>query len=139
MEMSPQHAYRYAANVVQGRWEEGEEIIRTDPEYSFYYALNFVEGRWEDGEASIKTSAEFSYKYALFVLKRRWEEGEAAIIRSPEFCYKYAKDVIGGPLPEPMHVAMYMADSNNKWVKKYVGAKKYKMKIRHEKDDVQGT
>jgi len=46
----------------------------------------------------------------------------------PCWLYTYAKDIIKGRLPSTMHNKMIvfgMIDSSDKYVKKYLGAKKY--------------
>jgi hypothetical protein len=46
----------------------------------------------------------------------------------PIWLYLYAKDVIKGRLPNVMHnkmISFGIIDSKNKYVKKYLGAKKY--------------
>ena len=61
--------------------------------------------------------------------KEGWEEYERDIIDDPHDCYEYARCIIKGRLPEHMHTAMVMhsfSQPDNKWVKKYLGAKKYK-------------
>jgi len=39
------YSYRYALNVVKGRWIEAEDIIMNDSIYSSYYAVNVIEGK----------------------------------------------------------------------------------------------
>ena len=49
-------------------------------------------------------------------------------MKCPAWLYIYAKDVIKGRLPTVMHnkmIAFGIIDSSDKYVKKYLGAKKY--------------
>jgi hypothetical protein len=40
----PFYSYRYARNIIEGRFIEGEKIISTDPDYSYFYSLNIIKG-----------------------------------------------------------------------------------------------
>jgi len=135
--------------------ESLEQIISKDAYYSYFYARNVIKGRWKLGEAAISEDAIHSYFYARDIIKRRFVLGEAAISESPWYIhaqwwyaydvikgnwtpelammcpywlYIYAKDVIKGRLPTVMHnkmISFGIIDSKNKYVKKYLGAKKY--------------
>jgi len=149
-------SYFYARDVIDGRWELGEAAISENAEMSFWYAREIIGGRWELGEAAISQDARSSYLYALYVYARyvidRFVLGEAAISKDAEYAeryakyfmkgnwtpelavmcpcwlYTYAKDVVKGRLPSTMHNKMIvfgMIDSSDKYVKKYLGAKKY--------------
>lgn len=120
----------YYAKAMGRRWEPGEQKILKvkDPATCFDYAKNVIQGRWLEAERVIVKDKEFAMQYAVSIVKGRWEDGEDVIIKDPELCYLYAKDVIRGRLPDKMHNAMVMysfSDPSNKWVKKYLGAKKY--------------
>ena len=69
---APYWCYWYAAEVIQGRWIEGEPVILTSARYSYWYALDVIKGRWLEAEPIILTDANFSYWYALDVIKGRW-------------------------------------------------------------------
>jgi len=89
--------------VIKGRFILGEAEIIKDSEYSYY-----------------------SYWYGKYVIRRNWTEELA--MKCPCWLYTYAKDVIKGRLPSTMHNKMIvfgMIDSSDKYVKKYLGAKKY--------------
>ena len=159
-------SYKYARNVIKGRWVLGEAAISERSGFSYWYASDVVKGRFVLGEAAISESFLFSYWYATNVLnncltpkgaakvsfENRFELGEAAIskdakyaelyakyfmkgnwtpelaVMCPCWLYTYAKDVIKGRLPSTMHnkmLAFGMIDSSDKYVKKYLGAKKY--------------
>ena len=70
----PHYAYRYARDVIKGRWAEVEEVIKTNPEYAYYYAKDVIKGRWAEGESIIKTDPEYTYLYAIDVIKGRLPE-----------------------------------------------------------------
>ena len=96
----PGCSYKYACNVIKGRWEKGEDAISKDSWFSYYYARDVIKERWELGEEVISKDAECSYKYARDVIKGRWEKGEDAISQNKEILAKYAFDVLKGRLPE---------------------------------------
>jgi len=119
-------SFWYAREIIGGRFELGEDAISEDAEYSYLYARNVIKGRFILGEAEIIKDSEYSYLYARNVLRGNWTP-ELAVI-CPCWLYTYAKDVIKGRLPSTMHNKMIvfgMIDSSDKYVKKYLGAKKY--------------
>jgi len=67
-----EQAYRYAYDVIMGRWPEGEEAIKSDPEYAYYYARNIIRGRWPEGEEAIKSNPEYAYRYNTIGIDGRW-------------------------------------------------------------------
>ena len=75
-------SYRYAFNVLKGRFELGEPIIATDSFYSYLYAREVIQGRFELGEPAIAKGYNESYMYAVNVLKGRFELGEPEIYES---------------------------------------------------------
>ena len=97
------------------------------------YASVITKARWPGGEKFLLGTRslggpECLCEYVRNVVKGRWEEYERAIIDDPHDCYEYARCIIKGRLPEHMHTAMVMhsfSQPDNKWVKKYLGAKKY--------------
>ncbi len=119
-------SYEYAINVIKGRWVLGEAAISESAWCSYHYAKYVIQGRFILGEAEIIKDSEYSYLYARNVLRGNWTP-ELAVI-CPCWLYTYAKDVIKGRLPSTMHnkmLAFGMIDSSDKYVKKYLGAKKY--------------
>ena len=78
----PRWSYRYACNVIKGRWVEGEGVILQSSEWSYCYAYDVVRGRWVEGEASILQDPGWSYCYALSVVRGRWVEAEEIILGS---------------------------------------------------------
>ncbi len=148
---SAEHSYNYAELRIRGRFHLGEAAISKDAEYAERYAKHFIKGRWELGEEAISKDAEYSHYYAKYVLKSRFILGEPAICKSsewsfryavcairdwtpelaamcPAWLYIYAKDVVKGRLPTVLHnkmIAFGIMDSSDKYVKKYLGSKKY--------------
>ena len=147
-----EQSYIYAKDTIRGRFRLGEAAIAKSAYYSFYYARQVLKARFHLGEAAISADAWCSSFYAIDVIGGRFELGEAAIIKDSElsylyakdvlrciwtpelavmcpcWLYTYAKDVIKGRLPSTMHNKMIvfgMIDSSDKYVKKYLGAKKY--------------
>ena len=107
--MDPYDAYRYASQVLKGRWPEGEPVIATDPGLAYQYATDVIGGRFPEAEATIAKWAAWAYQYAKDVIGGRWPEAEAVIAKSRfasrggkpvSYPYEYAKDVIGGRWPE---------------------------------------
>ena len=101
----PYWAYRYARDVLKGRWPEVEATIATSP-HVCKYAKDVIKGRWPEGEEAIANQlplslrTSLSFYYARGVIKGRWPEAEAAIATDPGFAHLYARDVIGGRFPE---------------------------------------
>ena len=119
-------SYEYACVVIEGRFHLGEAAICKDAWESYHYAKNVIGGRFELGEDAISKDAEYSFWYAKHVIKGNWTP-ELAVM-CPCWLFFYAKDVSKGRLPKTMHNKMLvfgMIDSSDKYVKKYLGSKKY--------------
>lgn len=93
--LSAEHAYWYAAGVVEGRFKLGEEVIATDPRYSYKYA-HLLKRRFELGEKTIAECPEYSYRYSILVIKGRFELGEPTIAQDSQYSYRYACHVLRG-------------------------------------------
>jgi hypothetical protein len=119
--------FDYADQVIKGRWPEAEKFIIKNPDFALRYAIQVIKGRWPEAEKFIIKNPDFALLYANNFFGGKWEEYEKSIINDTERCYLYAKDAIKGRLPEHMHQAMVMHSFSqpDKWVKKYLGAKKY--------------
>ena len=94
---SPEQAYRYALNVLQGRFPEGEPVIAQDSRWAYYYArdvIDVINDRWPEGEAVIAKDAEYAYMYARWVIEGRFIEGEAAIRKVPYWRTNYRENVL---------------------------------------------
>jgi len=66
-----------------------EAALAKDSEIAYRYARNILQGKFPAGEAVIATDEYWSYQYAFYVLKDRFPAGEAAIARNPEVAKKY--------------------------------------------------
>jgi len=128
-----EYALRYAKEIIKGRWEMGEPAIASDPETAAEYASEILDGRFPLGEAAISTDAESSYVYAC-TIRERFLLGEEAISQSTEYMYHYAKDVCEGQLPDELHNKMVMLSFSepDEWVRKYTCRKKYMVKKRRK-------
>lgn len=42
---SAKFSWLYAANLIQGRWIEAEDVISTDPFFAYYYAQDIIKGK----------------------------------------------------------------------------------------------
>ena len=62
---TPHWAYRYAKDVIGGRWPEAEEAIATDPFYAYRYARDVLKGRFPEAEASIATHPYEANQYLI--------------------------------------------------------------------------
>jgi hypothetical protein len=96
----PKRAYKYAKNVIGGRWPEAEAAIAKDAKWAYLYAKDIIRGRWPEVEAVIAKDPEWAYLYAKDIIRGRWPEAEAVIATDPERAYLYAKDIIRGRWPE---------------------------------------
>jgi hypothetical protein len=92
-------AYRYALEVLNSRWEKGEEAILTEPLIAVQYAKQVIKGRWPEGEAAIAQNAEASFEYARGVIRGRWAPGEPAIAQDVRLAYTYANEILNGRFP----------------------------------------
>jgi hypothetical protein len=72
----PYHAYKFARDVIGGRWIEAEPYIIRSPEWSFCYAQGVMKCRWREAEPRIMTDPYSIYRYAHDVIKERWIEAE---------------------------------------------------------------
>ena len=86
---SPENAYLYARDRIQGRWPPGEHLIAQDVHYAYRYAREVIKGRWPEGEAVIAQDAEHAYYYALYVIRDRFPQGEAAIAQGSRLALYY--------------------------------------------------
>ena len=59
----PRQAYKYAHDIIDGRWPKGEATIATNPRYAYYYARLVIGGRFPKGEETIAKDLHFAKKY----------------------------------------------------------------------------
>lgn len=77
---APAFAFRYANEVLKGRFLAAEEHICQNAIVAKEYAIYIIKGRWEEGELAISKEASASLDYAKF-LKCRFELGESEILK----------------------------------------------------------
>ena len=70
----PGWAFRYARDVIQGRWPEAEPVISQDPQWAYFYARYAIKGRWPEAEPVISQDPKWAYNYARDIIKGRWPE-----------------------------------------------------------------
>jgi hypothetical protein len=70
--MTPQQAYRLCRK--HGRKAELEKIIIKDPQYAYRYARDIIKGRWIEAEDVISTSSMHAYSYAKDVIQGKLPE-----------------------------------------------------------------
>lgn len=107
---SAEFAYRYAGQVLEGPFPDGEDVIATEAEWAYKYAINILKGPFPKGESIIATDADFACRYAENVLNGRFPEGEPAIATSPHFSFNYAYKVLGDRFPEGEPVILQDAE-----------------------------
>ncbi len=61
---SPQNAYEYARDVIDGRFPEGEKTIAKSAGYSYVYARDVLKGRFREGEKAIAADQAHASMYA---------------------------------------------------------------------------
>lgn len=112
----PQCAKLYAQKVLENRFPEGEEAIKTNAFQSYLYAKDVIRSRWKDGEKIISTNAKCSFEYAHNVLLDRFEKGEEIISKDAYYSFEYATKVLrnrfikGEPIilgSDPITIANY--------------------------------
>ena len=73
-----------------------EPYILQDANLTFRYAAEILKKRWEEGEKLLVKSPYYAYKYSKYVIGGRWEEAEPIISKDPESAFLYARDIIMG-------------------------------------------
>lgn len=86
--MRPFDAY-YEASQKNKRIKKYEHLILTDPLVTYRYACDVIKGRWKKGEKSIIKDAKSCMLYARFVLVGKFKKGEKTILNSPEYKDEY--------------------------------------------------
>ena len=98
--------FRYAADIIKGRWPEAESVIIANPDIirsptlAYLYARDVIKGRWPEAESVIIANPGTSVSYAKDILGDRWPEAEPIIIRDPISAVIYAIHLIKGRWPE---------------------------------------
>jgi len=95
-----------------------EPFILEDAYWSYRYARDVIKGRFILAEPAISKDSEYSCWYAEDVIKGRFILAEPTISKDAQCSYYYAKDVIKGKLPDFMHNQMIL--SNDEYTKEYV-------------------
>jgi len=79
---------------------KGIDVIAISAYWSFRYAEDVIQGRFPEGEKAIASSDNLSYQYAYYILNDRFPLGEKTIAKNPNISYQYAQDVIQGRFEE---------------------------------------
>lgn len=90
----PIYACKYAKDVLQGRFPEGEPIIMKYPNAALSYAKYVIGGRWRDAEPYIAEDIFQAFEYATDVIHGRFKAAEPNIMTSPSQAFEYAKEVL---------------------------------------------
>ncbi len=64
----PRWAYKYAKDVIQGRWPEVENLIASDPYWAVYYAKDVIQGQWPKAEKAMGINSYYAHQYKEFLL-----------------------------------------------------------------------
>ena len=123
------------AKVLEYDWDAKDQY--GEKSYDPYVIWNEVADkkfRAPSLEPFICGSARRSERYAKFLDKGSWQDWTAEeVMRSPCWLFYYAKNVCKGRLPEVLDNCMTMKsfeDSENPWVKRYFGTKRYRVRNR---------
>ena len=92
---SPEKAYLYARDVIQGRWPDAEAVIAQDPWWAYWYAYEVLQRPFPAAEYVIAQDPASAYWYARDVLHRPFPAAEYAIAQDPEWAKAYRYDVLG--------------------------------------------
>lgn len=76
---NPKEAYYYAADILGGRFPEGEAAIATEALPSLWYAQFVLSGPFPAGEDAISEKGHRAFIYATHILHSRFPAGEPAI------------------------------------------------------------
>jgi hypothetical protein len=100
----PECGYKYARDILKGRWEEAEPVIVKDSWSASQYAEDILSkdpkwtsikghenGRWPEAEPYIMKDPGSSYNYAKDVIKGRWREAEPAIMKYSWYWNDYTR------------------------------------------------
>ena len=112
--MKSNDAYLYAKNIIKGRWPEAEPYIMKDAETAFKYATNIIKGRWPEAEHYIMKDAKAAFKYAQVLIEGRWREAEPYIMKDKFLAAKYVNRVIKDPLDNRKYYWPYL-DRWRRW------------------------
>ena len=63
----PEDAYKYAKDIIKGRWPEAEKYIMKVPEDAYKYAKDIIKGRFPEGEEAIKSDEYYAEQYRNFI------------------------------------------------------------------------
>ena len=93
-------AFKYAKEIVKGRFKKGEPVIASELYWAVKYAREVIKGRWPAIEPNILKSSSYVYPYARDVIKGRWPEGEPSILKSISSTWGYIGSCVKGRWPE---------------------------------------
>jgi len=86
--------YIYARDIIQGRFQEAEDIIKKDPKQACSYAIYILKRRWKEAELYIKEHPDRSLYYVENLIKERWREAEHSIMQDPMSAFWYSVNFI---------------------------------------------
>lgn len=88
-------SYAWGSSVTSDKLEPVLNVIKKSPELAYYYAKNIIEGRWPEGEPAIIKAPDWACMYARDIMHDRWIEAEP-VIKTDDYWrsgYEYDFDV----------------------------------------------
>lgn len=92
IKLDTDYAFIYAADIMERRWPEAEELHKHDPEFACAYARDVIQGRWVEVEEVIIQYPAYVYYYARDVMKARWPEAEDSIKQNSVYWTMYKEN-----------------------------------------------
>ena len=91
----PDTRFVYCNEVIKGRWPEAEEETKKDKdtEFIYKYALNIIKGRWYEYEKYM-TRSDYISEYIRYIVKKRCPELEERLKENPQVWEGYKQWVI---------------------------------------------
>jgi len=114
------------AKQIGKRFEKGEKAILTDPKLACEYACEVIEGRWEEAEDIISKNGRASYEYyersttPHKVSDKIHKSIERILLKqtSSRRIVNYAKNMIQGRLPQSLHNRLIL--EGNSWYVSFI-------------------
>jgi len=116
---SPYYAYKYARDIIKGKWPEAEKIISTEAYTAYNYAICILNNNFKDGENVIAEKADYAYYYAYKIIKGPWEDGEEIISKSAEYSVLYSQNILKKPFYKS-HYTLFLKEENRPFKDLYV-------------------
>ena len=87
----PYSAFKFAKNILKGRWRAGECAILKNSTATYFYVRMVLKKRWIQSESILAQDPVYAYWYASVILKGRFKAAEYKIFEDPVMLVSYAK------------------------------------------------